>query len=116
MPSTPDFIAGVRPAQHSVGSAAPSLTVWRAVVLSLRLLARDWSAGELRVLAIGLLIAVASLTTVSFFTDRVRQALAQEAGQLLGADLVVISDRPISAAWEEQAKERGLKTVRTVRF
>jgi putative ABC transport system permease protein len=82
----------------------------------LRLLARDWRAGELRVLAIALVVAVASLTTVSFFTDRVRQALSQEAGQLLGADLVLISDRPIDAAWEEQAKQRGLRTMRTVRF
>jgi hypothetical protein len=30
----------------------------------------------MRVLAVGLLIAVASLTTVAFFADRVRQALS----------------------------------------
>jgi putative ABC transport system permease protein len=84
--------------------------------LSARLLARDWRAGELRVLVIGMIIAVASLTTVSFFTDRVRQALAQEAGQLLGADLVLVSDQPIDASWDQQAAQRALHTVRTVRF
>lgn len=84
--------------------------------MSLRLLARDWRAGELRVLIIGLVIAVASFTTVSFFTDRVRQALSQEAGQLLGADLVLISDRPIDTAFDRQAREHGLNAVRTVRF
>src|ERR1043166_6188802 len=103
MPSTPDSIAGVRPAEYSAAQRASALSWTRAVALALRLLKRDWGAGELHVLAIGLIVAVASLTTVSFFTDRVRQALAQEAGQLLGADLVVISDRPIGAAWEEQA-------------
>jgi putative ABC transport system permease protein len=93
-----------------------TLSSWRACALSLRLLARDWRAGELRVLIVGLVIAVASFTTVSFFTDRVRQALSQQAGQLLGADLVLISDRPIDTAFDRQAREHGLSTVRTVRF
>src|SRR5215813_1419314 len=88
----------------------------RGFALSLRLLLRDRRAGELRVLTIGLIIAVASLTTVSFFTHRVRQALSQEAGQLLGADLVLISDRPIGSLWEQEAHSRGLHTMRTVRF
>ena len=46
---------------------------------------RDWRAGELRVLALALVIAVASVTSVGFFADRVRQALTREAHQLLGA-------------------------------
>ena len=33
-------------------------------------LARDWRAGELRVLAMALVIAVASVTSVAFFADR----------------------------------------------
>ena len=35
--------------------------------LSLRMLRRDWRAGELRILALALIIAVSSITTVSFF-------------------------------------------------
>jgi putative ABC transport system permease protein len=85
-------------------------------VLSLRLLARDWRAGELRVLVIGLVIAVSSLTTVAFFADRVRLALSLEASQLLGADLMVISDRPLDEALINEAHRRGLRTVETVRF
>ena len=117
MPSTPESIASVRTPHARLDDARTAELSWmRGIVLSLRLLARDWRAGELRVLVIGLIIAVASFTTVAFFTDRVRQALSQEAGQLLGADLVVISDRPIDAAWEQQARDRGLETMRTVRF
>ncbi len=86
------------------------------LALSVRMLARDWRAGELRVLVVGLLIAVASLTTVAFFADRVRQALSQEASQLLGADLVIVSDRPLDAAFAAEAQRRGLRTVETVRF
>ncbi|HJV10687.1 MAG TPA: FtsX-like permease family protein [Burkholderiales bacterium] len=61
---------------------------------ALRMLARDWRAGELRVLAMALVIAVAAITSVAFFADRVGQALARDAHQLLGADLVLVSDHP----------------------
>ncbi|MDH5342947.1 MAG: hypothetical protein OEW79_08970, partial [Betaproteobacteria bacterium] len=61
--------------------------------LALRLLARDWRARELTLVALAVVVAVASVTTVDFFTDRVYQALSRQANQLLGADLVVTGDR-----------------------
>ena len=97
-------------------SQARELSWLRGLALSLRLLARDWRAGELRVLVIGLVIAVSSLTTVAFFADRVRLALSLEASQLLGADLMVIGDRPLDEALINEAQRRGLRTVETVRF
>ncbi len=84
--------------------------------LSLRMLSRDWRSGELRVLAAALVIAVASVTTVGFFADRVQRALSDEANLLLGADLVLASDRPIQKDFEEQAKQRGLRVTRTLKF
>ena len=39
--------------------------------LALRLVARDWRAGELRVLIAAIFLAVASVGTVAFFADRV---------------------------------------------
>lgn len=90
---------------------------WRqGLALSARLLVRDWRAGELRVLAIALIVAVASLTTVAFFADRVRQALDVEANQLLGADLMVHSDRPIDSRLRQRAAALGLETMELVRF
>ena len=65
------------------------------LVLSARLLARDWRAGELRVLVAALVIAIAAVTSVGFFSDRVRLALIEQANALLGADLIVVSDRPL---------------------
>jgi putative ABC transport system permease protein len=111
-------------AEHALdatrGRSAPageSALSWpRAAALSWRLLGRDRRAGELRVLAVGLVIAVASLTSVAFFADRVNRALGQEASQLLGADLVVTSDRPVDAAWRGEAARLGLRSVETVRF
>jgi putative ABC transport system permease protein len=111
--------AAVQPAPLSAAqqaAAARELSWRRALAFSARLLARDWRAGELRVLAVGLIVAVTSLTTVAFFADRVKQALSAEANQLLGADLIVISDRPIAPALAERARELGLATVQLVRF
>jgi putative ABC transport system permease protein len=84
--------------------------------LALRLLGRDMRAGELRLMAISLLVAVASFTTVAFFADRVKLALSQEASQLLGADLVVVSDHPIDEAFRTQARDLRLTSVETTRF
>ena len=86
------------------------------LLLAVRLLARDWRAGELRILFVALIIAVASVTTVSFFTDRVGRAIVRESSQLLGGDLVVVSDRPIGADYSARAAEEQLQMSRSVRF
>ena len=65
----------------------------KIVPLALRMLTREWRAGELRVLGLAVLIAVAALASVDGFSSRMRLALAQESNRLLGADLVVVSDQ-----------------------
>ncbi|HTO45148.1 MAG TPA: FtsX-like permease family protein, partial [Burkholderiales bacterium] len=107
---------GARYATPVEGEGARDVSWLRGLALSLRMLVRDARAGELRVLVVGLLIAVSSLTTVAFFADRVRQALSLEASQLLGADLVVVSDHPLDPALAQEAARRGLNSVETVRF
>jgi len=86
------------------------------IALALRLLARDWRAGELTLLAVAVVVAVASVTTVGFFTDRVNQALSRQANQLLGADLVVSADRPLDAQFADEAKRLGLQVTYMLRF
>ena len=78
---------------------------------SFRLLLRDWRAGELRVLFIAIVLAVASVTSVGFFTDRVAQTLRQQANELLAADLVVSADRELRAVFLDEARARQLQTV-----
>ena len=84
--------------------------------LALRLFAREWRAGEMTLIFSALLVAVAAITTVSFFTDRVRQGLNAQANQLLAADLVLISDHPLPAQFASQAAASGLKLARTLAF
>ena len=84
--------------------------------LSLRMLRRDWRAGELRVLVAALILAVASVGTVAFFADRVKGALTRQANLLLGGDLMISGDRPLPAAYAERARADGLATTPVIRF
>jgi len=85
-------------------------------VQALRMTARDWRAGELRFLLVALVVAVAALTSVSFFIDRMRAGLDRDAHQLLGADLLVNADDPVRAEWRQEAERRGLLLADTVTF
>lgn len=83
---------------------------------STRMLLRDWRAGELRVLSLALVIAVASVTTVGFFADRVQQAMVRQGNQLLGADLIIASDRPLGDAYAKAARAQGLAVSSALHF
>lgn len=86
---------------------------WR---LALRLLRRDWRSGELRVLMLAVVIAVASVSSVGFFTDRVGQAFAQQANALLGGDVVIAADHPPRVEWRKAAETHRLRTAETLSF
>jgi putative ABC transport system permease protein len=83
---------------------------------ALRMTARDWRAGQLRFLLVALVVAVAALSAAGFFIDRLRSGLNRDAHQLLGADLVVVADNPVPAAWREEAQKRGLLVADTLAF
>ena len=84
--------------------------------LALRMLRRDWRAGELRVLVAALVLAVGSVGTVGLFADRVKGALTTQANLLLGADLMISGDRTLPAAFAENARQRGLAATPVIRF
>ncbi len=81
-----------------------------------RLLARDWRSGEVLVLLAALIIAVAAMSAVTFFTDRVRQAVAQQAGEALAADLRLESINPLPSSYRESAERHELAVVDVVSF
>ncbi len=82
--------------------------------LAARLLARDWRSGEVLVLLAALTIAVAAMSAVTFFTDRVRQAVTQEAGEALAADLRIESPHPLPDRYRALAREQGLAIAEVV--
>ena len=84
--------------------------------LGWRNLWRDVRSGELGMLVLAVLLAVAALTAVAFFSDRLDRALQRDAAQLLGGDVVVSADHAIPAAFIEQADALGLRHAQTLTF
>ena len=84
--------------------------------LAFKTLGRDWRSGELLVLLAALIVAVAAMTAVGFFTDRIAQAVNAQAAEVLAADLVVRSPREIRDEYLSVARDRGLRATRTLSF
>ncbi len=84
--------------------------------LGWRTLLRDLRAGELRLLIVAVTLAVAALTAVGFFADRLKGGLQRDARQLLGGDAVIRSDGITPAAFIAKAQALGLAAISTVSF
>ncbi len=87
-----------------------------ASALGWRTLWRDLRSGELRLLMVAVTLAVAALTGVGFFSDRLQSGLQRDARQLLGGDAVVVSDNPPAEAWQKEAEKLGLQSALTLGF
>ena len=95
---------------------SPTASRASALRLSFLLLWRDLLARELNLLLVALLVAVAAVTTVGFFVDRLDRALNEQALHLLGGDLVLRADRPIPEDWTRKARALGLRVAHTASF
>lgn len=84
--------------------------------IAMRLLWREWRSGELNLLTIALVVAVASMTSVAFVTNRVASALEHQAGDLIAADLIVSSSEPADPRWATEARQRQITIANTVQF
>ncbi|HEY9095234.1 MAG TPA: FtsX-like permease family protein, partial [Hydrogenophaga sp.] len=81
-----------------------------------RSLTRDWRAGELRLLLLAVTLAVAALTSVGFFADRLQGGLSRDAKALIGGDAVVSSDNQTPQPFIDRARQEGLRTTQTLSF
>jgi len=70
----------------------------------------------LRLLLASVLVAVAALSSVAFFADRVERALLLQGAALMAADLVVEQGESIPQSWSDQAAQLGLRSARMVSF
>ena len=84
--------------------------------LAPRLLWREWKGGELTVLLLALLVAIASHTAIGHFTDRISRAMVINANHMIGGDLVLSSSNPIPRQALEKAEEFSLDVAETQRF
>ncbi|MDQ2077321.1 ABC transporter permease [Marinimicrobium sp. ABcell2] len=85
-------------------------------MLALRLLWRNWRSGEVKLLAVALVLAVAVVSGIAIFADRLDTTLVQQSNAFLGADLIVSGTQPHRQAWSEEAENRGIEQTRVVEF
>ncbi len=90
-----------------------NITFWQ---LAWKTLWRDLRAGQLRLLILAVTLAVAALTAVGFFADRLKGGMERDARQLLGGDAVIVSDQPTPASIQALAKSAGLEAATTLSF
>lgn len=90
-----------------------NISFWQ---LAWKTLWRDLRAGQLRLLILAVTLAVAALTAVGFFADRLKGGMQRDARQLLGGDAVIVSDQPTPASLQALAKSAGLQAVTTQSF
>ena len=88
-----------------------SSKAWR---IGIRLLRQDWRSGELNLLAVALVVTVAAIAAVGFFTQRIERAMERQGGELIASDLALEGSAPIPDSYREQARALGLATARTL--
>ena len=77
---------------------------------------RDWRSGEMLALGGALLTAVAAVSAVGSFSDRVESSLHRGAAEVIASDIKITARREIAKEIETRAKSVGLSTARTVVF
>ncbi len=65
---------------------------------------------------LALVVAVAAVTAVGFFTDRVERAMTLQANEILAADLVISGSAKVAQEYQQQAVKLGLHTAHTLSF
>ena len=95
------------PSVHANISAPAGGAVWAALKMGGRQFWRELIAGRMRVLFAAVVLAVLGVSTVAMIAERVRGALLQQAGQLLGGDLVLRADQIITPEMQAQFASAG---------
>jgi putative ABC transport system permease protein len=105
------------PAPHSTPiDRGHRATAGRIVAMAWRQMRRDFRAGELRLMLVAVALAVAALSAVGFFANRLEGRLQRDAGALLGGDALIASDRPLPADFATTATGMSLQTMRSATF
>ncbi len=85
-------------------------------MLAWRLLWRDIRSGELRVLSTAIVLAVAIVTSIGLFVERLQGSILNQSKDFLAADMVLQGSRPADEAWIRHAEENGLLIASTLQF
>ena len=76
----------------------------------------EFYSGDLLILSLSIVLAVTSISSVSFLGDRLQSAMKIQASSILAADLVLRSAEELDSEYLQKAKANNLKTAKTVTF
>ena len=77
---------------------------------------RDWRSGEMLALGGALLTAVAAVSAVGSFSNRIESSLQRGAGEVIASDIKMTARARVPDEIETKARSAGLSTARTVVF
>ncbi|MCF2949932.1 FtsX-like permease family protein [Paraglaciecola aquimarina] len=82
--------------------------------LAWRLFRHETKRGELTIILLAIILSVASVLSLSLFSERLQQALSDKSAEFIAADRVLDADKPVDLGWIEQAKQMKLNTAHQV--
>lgn len=90
------------------------MPIW--VIQSLRLFRHELKRGELTIICCAIVLAVATVFSLSGFSEQIKSALISESSSFIAADRVLQSSRPVKSAILEQAKQAKLQKTEMLLF
>lgn len=85
-------------------------------MLAIQLLKRNWRSGELKLLGFSLILAVAVLSGIAIFTNRLETTLVSESNSVLGADYIVRGSQSHNGDWTKAAEVADIRQTQSVLF
>ena len=82
--------------------------------LAWRLFRHEAKRGELTVILAAIVLSVASVYSLSLFSERLQSAISERVTQFIAADRIIGSDNKIPQEWIDKAQEMGFGTAQTV--
>ncbi|MDF2178825.1 cell division protein FtsX [Aliiglaciecola sp. CAU 1673] len=84
--------------------------------LAWRLFRHEARRGELTIILLAIVLSVASVLSLSLFSERLQSALTERSSEFLAADRLLGSDSPVPQEWRAKANEMGLQTAMRVQM
>ncbi|WP_299072014.1 FtsX-like permease family protein [uncultured Paraglaciecola sp.] len=79
--------------------------------LAWRLFRHETKRGELTIILLAIILSVASVLSLSLFSERLKSALTEKSAEFIAADRVLNSNNVVDQAWIEKAQAMGLNTA-----
>lgn len=86
------------------------------LLFSLRYLWRNWRSGEVKILTLSVVLAVAVVTAITVFANRMDKSLVRQSNSYLAADRAVQGRLVVPDQWREESKNYRLQYSDTAEF